>query len=109
MEQKKQSTINFSIFWHNFTRTFPRLFWLPLLLCLGLGAWRYWRSLKSFVPVYEVSTIYRVTGSKSGSMDITTARTRRIAGNMVLDIKPINFSFFFDFNCTSWVLLSPEI
>ena len=35
MEQKNhETTLDLSVFWHNFTRTLPHLIWLPLVLAL---------------------------------------------------------------------------
>ena len=70
-KKEQQKTFDLSILWHNVKRTFPRLFWLPIVLCLALGGWKYWSVLRGYVPVYEATAIYRVTSTRNGSMDIT--------------------------------------
>ena len=72
--QKKSSEFNFSIFLHNFFRTLPHLIWIPLLLCLLAGAYRYYRAARSYSPVYEVTAVYRVSASQSGNIDLNSYR-----------------------------------
>ncbi|MBR6376864.1 MAG: polysaccharide biosynthesis tyrosine autokinase [Oscillospiraceae bacterium] len=72
--KKKSSEFDFSVFWHNFTRTLPRLFWIPLLLCLAAGGFQYYRASRSYSPVYETIGVYRVSASGTGTMDINTYR-----------------------------------
>ena len=72
--QKKPSEFNFSVFWHNFLRTLPRLIWIPLLLCVLAGGYRYYRSVRSYSPVYETFAVYRVSASRSGSIDLNSYR-----------------------------------
>ena len=73
MEQhKKSKPFRFSVFFHNCIQIFKRLFWVPILLAAALGLWR-WRNLTaSYVPLYQASSVYRVTSSRSGNMDIST-------------------------------------
>ena len=72
--QKKPSEFNFSVFWHNFLRTLPRLIWIPLLLCVLAGGYRYYQSVRSYSPVYETFAVYRVSASRSGSIDLNSYR-----------------------------------
>ena len=71
---KKGSQFNFSVFWHNFLRTLPRLVWLPLILCLLAGGYRYYQVTRSYTPVYSTFAVYRVSASQSGSIDLTSYR-----------------------------------
>ena len=84
MEKQKNKDFDFSVFWHNFTRTFPRMIWIPLFLCLGLGAWRYYWSVRSYVPMYELTAVYRVSAGQTGNIDIGS-----------------NFGFYIDANTAS--------
>ncbi|MBQ1371824.1 MAG: P-loop NTPase, partial [Oscillospiraceae bacterium] len=71
-KRKNQSEFNLSVFWHNFTRVFPRLFFLPLILALLLGGYRYYSLQKNYHPVYEMYSIYRIFASQSGSIDLNS-------------------------------------
>ncbi len=71
-EHKNQKPIQLSVLWHNFVRIFVRLFWIPILLAAALGGWRYHDLTADYVPMYTCSSIYRVTASRSGNMDISS-------------------------------------
>ena len=72
--QKRSSEFNFSVFWHNFLRTLPRLFWIPLAFFLVMGAFRYYRVSRVYSPVYETFAVYRVSANQSGSIDLNSVR-----------------------------------
>ena len=72
MESKQnRSAFDFSIFWHNFVRVLPRLFLIPVFLCVLAGGYRYWRTTRSYTPSYETFAVYRVSGNRAGSIDMT--------------------------------------
>ena len=73
MEQKNhETTLDLSVFWHNFTRTLPHLIWLPLVLALALGGWQFYRSYRSYSPRYTARAVYIVNSNYSGTTDITS-------------------------------------
>ena len=71
-KQKTPSEFNFSVFWHNFLRTLPRMLWLPLLLCVLAAGYRYYRDSRSYSPVYETMAVYRVSANRAGSIDMNS-------------------------------------
>lgn len=70
--QKKNSDFNFSVFWHNFLRLLPRMLWIPLILCAAAGAYRYYRIVRSYSPVYETFAVYRVSSKRTGTFDLNS-------------------------------------
>ncbi len=70
-EQKRTKTIQFSVLWHNLLRTLARMFWIPILLAAAFGFLRYRDLTRGYVPMYTCSGTYRVTATRSGSMDIS--------------------------------------
>ena len=71
METKnKSSEFNLSVFWHNFTRTLPHLIWVPILLALLAGGYRFLTIRRSYSPIYEIYSVYRVSASRTGSIDL---------------------------------------
>ena len=72
MDAKKPSGFLFSVFWHNFLRTLPHLLWIPLTLALLAGGYRYVSIRRSYSPVYETFAVYRVSASRTGSIDMGT-------------------------------------
>ena len=73
MERRNRSnTFRFSVFAHNFWQIFKRLFWIPILLALLLGLWR-WKNLTAgFVPVYKAASTYRVVAGRSAGTDVSS-------------------------------------
>ena len=73
MEQNKSRPgFDFSVFWHNFWRTFPHLFWIPLLLFILAAGYRYYTVRRSYSPVYETFAVYRVKANQSSSIDLSS-------------------------------------
>ena len=71
-EQKKSSEFNFSVFWHNFVRTLPRMLWIPIIFCLLAAGYRYYRVRRAYSPVYQTFAVYRVSADRQGSIDLNT-------------------------------------
>ena len=71
-KRKDQGEFNFSVFWHNFTRVFSRLFFLPLILGLLLGGYRNYTVQKNYRPIYEMYSVYRIFAGQSGSIDLNS-------------------------------------
>lgn len=67
----QQNTFDFSIFLHNFLQLLRRLFWIPLVLALLLGAFGYYRRVKNYTPTYEASAVYIVSSNFAESTDIS--------------------------------------
>lgn len=70
-ESTVHSSFDITVFFHNLLRILPRLIWFPLILAAILGFWKYRQTMKNYVPRYEAVSIYRVSASRAGSMDIT--------------------------------------
>ena len=69
---QKSSNIQFSIFWHNFTRLLPRLLWIPLLLAVAAAGFRYFYARTMYRPIYQTYAVYRVSASQTSSLDLDT-------------------------------------
>lgn len=67
----QQQTFDFTIFIHNFLTILRRLFWLPLVLALLLGAFGYYRRVKNYSPTYEASAVYIVSSNYAETTDIS--------------------------------------
>ena len=72
MDERKNNGFDFSVLLHNFFQTLRFMFWLPLVLALVLGAFRYIQLRRSYVPVYESSSVYVVTTDYRGGVDAST-------------------------------------
>lgn len=67
----RQESFDFSIFFHNFRMAFRRLFWLPVVLALLLGAFGYYRRVKNYTPTYEATAVYIVSSNYAETTDIS--------------------------------------
>ena len=69
---RKNSDFDFSVFLHNLVRILPRLLWLPLLLAVLAGGYRFYSLRRSYNPVYETFAVYRVSASSMSGVDLGT-------------------------------------
>ena len=69
---ERTSGFDIWILLHNFRLAFRRLFWLPLVLAILLGAVGYVRRVYSYVPVYEAKAVYIVSSNYAATTDIST-------------------------------------
>ena len=72
--QKRTNEFHFTVFMHNFLRTLPHLFWIPLLFCVLAAGYRYYTVKRNYRPVYETFAVYRVSASRAGSIDLNSYR-----------------------------------
>ena len=72
MENKTPGRFDFSVFLHNLRLAFKRLFWLPLVLALLLGAFGYWRVRRNYKPLYEAKMVYLVSSNYVSTIDISS-------------------------------------
>ncbi len=73
MDDKKASGIldfNFAVVLHNFYNAAKRLVWFALALAIGAGAFAYYRSSRSYTPVYSSSVVFSVHASYASTTDI---------------------------------------
>lgn len=73
MNEKTSSGIldfNLAVVLHNFYNAAKRLIWFALVLALGAGAFTYYRTSRSYSPVYSSSVVFSVHASYATTTDI---------------------------------------
>lgn len=66
------SEVNFPVILHNFLRTLLRLIWIVLIVALTCGGVRYLRTTRSYVPLYQATTVMHIQASYNASTDFSS-------------------------------------